>query len=816
MFGAWARAYAERWGLPHAAVSELVSVLEAASRGRQLPAPTAPRSDPPTEPPSLSDARTGGWDVHERYEDMGIIGEGGMGEVLRKWDNALNRAVAMKILRKDLCDREDLVMRFIEEAQATAQLEHPGIVPVYGYGRLPDGRPYFTMKEIRGRSLLEVIEELHAASDGTWGTTPSGWTLNRLITVFQQVCEAVAYAHSRGVLHRDLKPTNVMVGAFGEVVVMDWGLAKIAGSVSGPISSNSAIQVVTSRSRGNMFQTRSGSVAGTPNYMPPEQARGDHGRIGPWSDVYSLGALLYEILADRAPYDGDNLDEVVAKVLAGPPPPPTPRWHSRRDSGPHNTFASAEESLRQICAKAMARDLADRYMDAGTLAEEISAWLETAGQREAANRFVRRAEQLEPEISTLRTRLVQVRAEAERRMAELPREAPLEEKRLAWALEDQAAEIDRELGKTQSRYTELLQAALAASPGLPEAQVRLESLRDPLHSEPEPGYGSISLRTDPPAATVVVHRIDVVDRRLVAVQANDAPTGPLRTPLDTIPFPAGTWQLDLFAPGYAPLRVLARVVGGQRWSTGPTPAGKMVVLAPLGDDPPETVRIPGGWFLCGGDREAADSLPQSRAWVAPFLVSRFPITCAQWLAFLQEDPAAALFAPPGFSRGPSGRWRLPVGWEPEQPVRRVTFEGAQAYAAWVASRTGKPWRLPRELEWEKAARGVDGRLFPWGNYIDPTFCCLAESHGGEPPRPASIHDFPLDTSPYEVRGMGGNVRDWVIDERSPKRAQVAPEHRLVKGGHFLGVAQFARSALRYAMPLPEDETVGFRLACPID
>ncbi|MCA9492178.1 MAG: serine/threonine protein kinase, partial [Myxococcales bacterium] len=274
MLEAWAKAYADRWGLPQAAVAELTQVLDAADRGEIASgAATTIVDDPPdTTPPSIHDRllETADASPDERYEEMGMIGEGGMGEVRRVWDNALHRSVAMKVLRRELAERDDLVHRFVEEAQATAQLEHPGIMPVYDVGRLPDGRPYFTMKEIRGRSLLDVIEELHQDSDDGWGTTATGWTFARLIGVFQQVCEAVAFAHSRGVLHRDLKPTNVMVGAFGEVVVMDWGLAKIAGAAS----TGNALghQVVTVRSRGGMYVTRSGSVAGTPNYMPPEQA----------------------------------------------------------------------------------------------------------------------------------------------------------------------------------------------------------------------------------------------------------------------------------------------------------------------------------------------------------------------------------------------------------------------------------------------------------------------------------------------------------------------------------------------------------------
>ncbi|MEQ1568037.1 MAG: protein kinase, partial [Myxococcota bacterium] len=647
----WARAYADRWGLPLAAVAELNNQFDVV---RSHDAETDPdgvllHSEPTSPPLSLGDdeAWSSPSEFGERYEEMGLIGEGGMGEVRRMWDAALNRAVAMKVLRRDLADREDLVLRFVEEAQATAQLEHPGIVPVYEIGKLPDRRPYFTMKEIRGRSLLDVIEELHAASsDGAWGTTSTGWTFQRLIGVFQQVCEAVAYAHSRGVLHRDLKPTNVMVGAFGEVVVMDWGLAKIAGQTQ-EVRASGGGRVVTARSRGALYQTRSGSVAGTPNYMPPEQARGDHGLIGPWSDVYSLGALLYEILADRAPYDGDELDEVVARVLAAPPPPPIPRWQSRRsDEG------GIEEGLRAICAKAMGREITERYMDATSMAEAVSDWLERAGARDHAIGLVRRAEQLEPELVTLRSRVVNLRAEAERRLATLPREAPFEEKREAWLIEDQAAELERELRRTESRYADLLKAALAGAPNLPEALSRLEGVDEPGHALPDPGHGAITLQTDPPGATVVLRRIDVVDRRLVpVVDESNAPRVPVRAPLDAVPLPAGTWQIELSHEEHAPLTVLARVIAGERWSTGPMPAGRPVKLAPAGVDEPWAVRVPAGWFQCGGDRENADALPQSRAWVGPFLIGRFPVTCGDWLAFLTAFPGASSLVPPGFTRG---------------------------------------------------------------------------------------------------------------------------------------------------------------------
>ncbi len=165
-----------------------------------------------------------------RYDDLGLLGTGGMGEVRQVLDKDLGRTMAMKILRADLMERPKVVARFIEEAQCSAQLQHPGLVPIHEVGKLPDGRLYFTMAEIRGRTFREVIAEVHAASPGDrWEASAAGWTFRGLMDAFSRVCEAVAYAHSRGVVHRDLKPANIMVGDHGAVRVVDWGLAKVMG-----------------------------------------------------------------------------------------------------------------------------------------------------------------------------------------------------------------------------------------------------------------------------------------------------------------------------------------------------------------------------------------------------------------------------------------------------------------------------------------------------------------------------------------------------------------------------------------------------------
>jgi serine/threonine protein kinase len=215
----------------------------------------------------------------ERYVPRGEIGKGGMGVVLHVFDADLRRDLALKIVSNDArsLDRAALA-RFLEEAQVTSQLDHPGIVPVHEIAIDPAGRLYFTMKLVKGRTFAEVLELVREKREG--------WTLARALGVIQRVCEAMAYAHQKGVLHRDLKPANVMVGAFGEVYVMDWGLARIVGSTAsddvsaerGPHVSVSRVDSDRAARRGldpsSSLLTADGQVVGTPAYMPPEQAAG--------------------------------------------------------------------------------------------------------------------------------------------------------------------------------------------------------------------------------------------------------------------------------------------------------------------------------------------------------------------------------------------------------------------------------------------------------------------------------------------------------------------------------------------------------------
>ncbi len=272
-----------------------------------------------------------------RIQVRGEVGRGSMGQVLLGFDTKLRREMALKVthLPRGEIPRQ-LLARFVEEAQVNAQLEHPNIVPVHDLGLDPQGRAYFSMKLVRGRSLEDILT---ARLNGDEATLAE-FGLRRLLDVFLQVCLAMEYAHARGVIHRDLKPANVMIGDFGEVAVMDWGVAKlkeIAAGVSieaealaaehefidgldgAPVSAPGPVTSV--RAEMKAWQTHDGAVLGTPHYMSPEQAKGLV--VDERSDLYSLGAMLYEILCGRVPFDHEDPAIVVRRVILENPTPPS-------------------------------------------------------------------------------------------------------------------------------------------------------------------------------------------------------------------------------------------------------------------------------------------------------------------------------------------------------------------------------------------------------------------------------------------------------------------------------------------------------------
>jgi eukaryotic-like serine/threonine-protein kinase len=767
-----------------------------------------------------------------RYRQFELIATGGMSEVWRVWDEKLRRPLAMKVLGWDYLEDARARRRFIDEATITAGLQHPGIVPVHDWGELDDGRLFFTMHEVRGLTLGRIIKELHR--DPIPSTSPRRWNLHRVIEVFRRACEAVAFAHVAGILHRDLKPSNIMASTLAGVHVLDWGLAVY---IDAPEQSDGY---------------------GTPAFMAPEQVLRQH--LTRAADVYSLGAVLHAILFGQAPFRGTS-DQILEEIASGRGAQVRATAAKRRSPPP--------DALLTTCERALFLDAEARQADAGELAAELAAWLENAKRRDAALRVVAEADQMVPEIQKLSAEASENRARAAAILREQIGKAP------AWQLEDAALRLEQRADVMEIHWLQLLRSALNVDDTLTEAHERLarhyhaatveaeaEGRRsDALQAEELlrihdrgahaaflEGRGALTLHTDPQGARVTAYQYVEHGRRLRLEHHSELGL----TPVNAARLPHGSYLLVLRKSGCESVRYPVRIERAGHWD-GIAPGEsrtRAIRMLPRGSTPKGFVRIPAGWFTSGGDAGAAEALPARRIWLEELLITRYPVTNREYVAFLDalvergceaEALAAAPRAPLGVGmqsdappplallRDESGRFRLGtdhVGsdWKEDWPVCLIDWYGARAYAAWLGERIGKSVTLPDELEWEKAMRGVDGRVWPWGNTSEPSWSNLL----GSSPTPglSEIRTFPIDTSPYSVRHGAGNVREWccnrwrfdgpeIVDDRplldSPREDDVT--WRAVRGGGWHTLPHLARLAGRIvAEPYRRFSSLGFRLA----
>jgi serine/threonine-protein kinase len=344
----------------------MVNKPQAAEPTKILPAST-PHGEAPLE--AVAEVVGPSFDIPGgRYRVEGEIARGGMGAIFKGHDTELGRDIALKVLLESHAEKSSLAQRFVEEARIAGQLQHPGITPVYEMGKLADRRPYFTMKLVKGETLKALLEKRQ----------DPGHDRPRFLKIFEQVCQTLSYAHARGVIHRDLKPANVMVGAFGEVQVMDWGLAKVLArgqdAIPAPGPSNEAATLIRT-GRGDtpesMSHTQTGCALGTPAYMPPEQALGETDRLDARADVFGLGSILCEILTGRPPYEGPDQDAVVRKSIRG----------DLADAFSHLDTCGADPEIIHLARRCLAVEPAARPNNAGALTKELTAYLESVEAR---------------------------------------------------------------------------------------------------------------------------------------------------------------------------------------------------------------------------------------------------------------------------------------------------------------------------------------------------------------------------------------------------------------------------------------------------
>lgn len=763
-------------------------------------------------------------DPQERYTLGNEIARGGMGRIVEAFDRSLGRTVAMKLMIGGADEQLAMQMRFTEEAQITGQLEHPNIVPVHDLGVDAEGQLYFTMKRVRGRTLRAALKAVRRDEPEARHLFP----LHRLLNHFKQMCLAIAYAHSRGVVHRDLKPSNVMFGDFGEVLIMDWGLAKILPAAG-------AGKVHSLREGKRRWATRHGEVIGTPGYMPPELALGQLDDVDARSDVYSLGALLYEILTLQPPWAGGESREVLRRQLKEQLTPPRERAPDRDIPPP----------LEAICMRCLEREMEKRYPSALALHDDIDRFLaghlEAAQKSETAGRFLAEAADHAENWRRANAKLRRLSDEVLNRQAALPPSATIEEYRPLWdgqnTLKLIGAARDRAFSQAEQGY----RLALAADDSSVEARRGLadlyaDALLDAEHLEDEGAYqrhadrllgvapqrhaalvqgpARLIVRTDPVGARVTLLTVGTRDGLYVAGDPQSLGVSPAHIE----PIQPGRYQVILKARGYKAVHVPVRLKRGRE---------RVVDVRLLRDEaaPPGTVHLPRGVYHIGGDLDALSPLPAQAVTVPDLAVMRLPVSCRQYLEFINAIAADDLLGararcPRMYPGCPSlfthrdGRFDLPThapdggDFEGNWPIFGISAADAEAYAAWLAARDGVAWRLPTEHEWEVAARGGDGRSFVWGERWAPILAKCAVARPGMP-RLEPMGAYAHDRSPFGVMDLAGGVADWTSSTFAGD-----PQIRACRGGTYLSGAVHARAATRFAVDASASMPwLGFRLVC---
>jgi len=635
------------------------------------------------------------------------------------------------------------------------------------------------------------------------------------------VCLSVAYAHSRSVIHRDIKPANIMIGEFGEVFLVDWGLAKVLKREA----DEGKERVRSHREEEGRMTTRQGEAIGTPGYMSPELALGQQHMVDERADIYALGAILYEILTLRRPYGGKDMRTLIQRMLKMPVTPPSQRTPGR----------DIPEELEKICGRCLERDLSLRYRSVLDLCRDFQGFMENhLGARSRMNSLVHTVEPSFDIYREARASLDTTRA----RITELSRVispwSRLEARQELWQMQHQLKRLEQDLDQMFVGLTQLCAKKLSKESNnrslISQVGTILKTELTPpisstraLESERlikdfkrwpnlEPNVGRFAVRCDRPNVGIAMARCEEINGIVQSLDWKDC--GSVPAVMDELADGPSMIRLSDQRMTYIAPVMLPRVGD----VTLDIPFSKLALL-------PDNFRaVLTTRAVIGGDEAAFWSSPRLEIDVQSFAMTRVPITFGEYILFLNAiavtDMETALKRCP---RTESSRLVACINetfclprispfestWDENWPVFGVNWYDAQAYCQWRSHQDDRPYRLPTSNEWEVAGRGVDERIFPWGNIWDPTFSNNALEQPGAP-KLTSVGHHPTDISPYGVMDMAGGVAEWTATQLDDPDVGLTI---VCRGGSWTRTDRDARLSSRHPMfPDAVSRRIGFRLA----